>query len=311
MSNLIPIESVNPIILFTEKGLDDLLAQIEAETKTLEADVSSDKGRKEIKSMAYKVILSKGVIDRAGADLVAEWKEKAKVVDASRRKARIFLDDLSATVRKPLTEFEEAEAQRIAAEQLAVKIAADYDEAVAMNALIDRELEIARKEAEIKAKEEQALAEENSQQQAIAAAERQKAIEAQAAKKAQQEAAAAIERERERAAQAERDKAAAIEQAERNRVAALQQAERDKASAIEQERKRQAEQDAAREAARLRQEQEAAEIERKRQADVNHRRTVNNSALLALKQNGITEEIAKQVITLVFTNKIPGIRMVY
>jgi len=123
VNNLIPLESVNPIILFTEKGLDDLLAQIEAETKTLEPDVSSDKGRKEIKSMAYKVILSKGVIDRAGADLVAEWKEKSKAVDASRRKARTFLDDLSATVRKPLTEFEEAEAQRIAAEQLAVKIA--------------------------------------------------------------------------------------------------------------------------------------------------------------------------------------------
>jgi len=311
VNNLIPLESVNPIILFTEKGLDDLLQQIEAETKTLEPDVSSDKGRKEIKSMAYKVTLSKGVIDRAGADLVAEWKEKSKAVDASRRKARIFLDDLSATVRKPLTEYEEAEAQRIAAEQLAAKIAADYDEAVAMNILIDREIEIARKEAEIRAKEEQAQAEENSRQQAIAAAERQKAIEAQAAEKAQQEAAAAIQREKDRAAQAERDKAAAIEQAERNRVAALQQAERDKAAAIEQERKRQAEQDAAREAARLRQEQEAAEIERKRQADVNHRREVNNGALSALIKHGITEEVAKQVITLVFTNKIPGIRMVY
>jgi len=70
------LEEINALQVFTKDGIDPLLAQIKAEVENFEPDTSTAKGRAEIKSKAYKVILSKGVIDRAGADLVKGWKVK-------------------------------------------------------------------------------------------------------------------------------------------------------------------------------------------------------------------------------------------
>lgn len=82
-SSLIPVESVNGIELFTGAGkLDELLAKIRQETATIVPDVSTDKGRKEIASIAYKVARSKTVIDDAGKTLVGEWKTKSAAVRA-------------------------------------------------------------------------------------------------------------------------------------------------------------------------------------------------------------------------------------
>lgn len=134
MTGLIPIESVNPIALFTDKGIDELLAQIEAEVSTFVPDLSTAKSRNEIKSIAYKVTLSKGVIDRAGADLVADWKSKAKVVDSSRLKARKFLDDLAE--RERIASAERAENERIAAAERA-----ERDKQAAIDAERKRQVE--------------------------------------------------------------------------------------------------------------------------------------------------------------------------
>ena len=74
-------------------------------------------------------------MDSAGKKLVADWKEKAKKVDESRKIARDFLDNLRDEVRRPLTEWEEAEEKRIAEEKAR------------------EEFELAHEEAEIKADE--------------------------------------------------------------------------------------------------------------------------------------------------------------
>lgn len=103
---------VSALQVFTEKGMDPLLGKIEEQVRAFVPDLSTAKGRKEIASIAYKVAQSKTVLDNMGKDLTAEWKKKAKVVDAERKKMRERLDALKVEVRQPLTEFEEAEARR-------------------------------------------------------------------------------------------------------------------------------------------------------------------------------------------------------
>jgi hypothetical protein len=115
MKDLVPLENPNPSELFVSGGLDPLLAAIKKEAINQVHDVSTNKGRKAIASIANKVARSKTYIDAIGKDYVAEIKAKAKVIDQERKKSRDFLDDLKAQVRAPLTEWEEQEAKRVEA----------------------------------------------------------------------------------------------------------------------------------------------------------------------------------------------------
>ena len=113
---LIVVERLNPIEIFQNGGMDKILKEIESKVEGIVFDVSTEEGRKECASMAYKVARSKTLIDNMGKELVADWKKKAKVVDAERKKARDFLDPLKDRVREPLTEYE-AEQERIKKEE--------------------------------------------------------------------------------------------------------------------------------------------------------------------------------------------------
>ncbi len=100
-----------------ENGLDPYLQKIRAEIDSFVPDVSTRKGREAIASIAYKVARSKTALDGVGKDLVAELKEVPKKIDAERKRMRDLLDSWQAEVRKPLTEWEEAEAARVAAHE--------------------------------------------------------------------------------------------------------------------------------------------------------------------------------------------------
>lgn len=112
-TDLIVAEQINAVQLYDGKSLDPLLKRITEQVKSIVPDVSSAKGRKEIASLAYKVAQSKTALDNAGKDLVAGWKEQAKVVDNERKKMRDYLDKLKDEVREPLTRWEQAEQDRI------------------------------------------------------------------------------------------------------------------------------------------------------------------------------------------------------
>lgn len=114
-TELLPIESVNAVELFTGEKLDELLNKIAAHARSQAMDASTDKGRAEIKSLARKVASSKVAIDNAGKDLVADLKKQTGVIDAARKKARDTLDALRDEVRQPVDEWE-AEQDRIAEE---------------------------------------------------------------------------------------------------------------------------------------------------------------------------------------------------
>lgn len=108
------IETAKPLELFTNNGLDPIIAAIEKEVKAEVLDISTAEGRKRIASLAHKVAKSKTAIDEAGKKLTEDWKRQSKAVDAERRRAWDRLETLQKEIRAPLTEWEEAEKTRIA-----------------------------------------------------------------------------------------------------------------------------------------------------------------------------------------------------
>lgn len=196
---LLPIEHVNAVELFTGHKLDELLLQIRAETASIVPDTSTDAGRKAIASTAYKVARSKTAIDDAGKELVAGWKRQAAEVDAGRKKARDYLDDLKIEVRAPLDAWE-AEQARLEQE---ARIQREQAEA-------DRLAEIERREAELRQREEAIAAQERAAQER---AERER-IDAEQQEQARLEQARIDEQARQEAVQRVRDRVAQAERAE-------------------------------------------------------------------------------------------------
>lgn len=99
--------------LFVANGMDPILQAIHDECAKHKPDISTEKGRKAIASLAYKVARSKTKLDELGKDLVADKKAEIAIVDAERKRVRENLDALKDEVRRPLDEFEEREAKRI------------------------------------------------------------------------------------------------------------------------------------------------------------------------------------------------------
>lgn len=317
-TDLIPLESVNAREIFAGDKLDQLLERIRSEAASLVPDVTTDKGRKEIASTAYKVARSKTTIDEAGKELVGEWKRQAGEVDAARRKARDYLDNLRDEIRAPLTAWEE-EQDRIAREK------AEAEARAAAEAEAARIAEIERREAELREREEavrRAEEQERRRREAEEAEQRRKAAEEQmrqeAEERAQREAAEQVERERLARESAERAAAEAelrraresAEAAERERQAALR-AEQELQEAVRQaeECARQKAED--REQARLRQEEAERQAKAKRAADIAHRNAVNKAAIDTLVEIGVPEKNAVLAITAIASGGVPAVSITY
>lgn len=177
----------------------------------------------------------------------------------------------------------------------------------------DRDAQIAR-EAEERARRE---AEQRAQAEREAAARReqelldQAAAAQRAAEQAAREAEAQAERQRLQLEQQAEQARLAAEQAEANRFAAEQRAEQERQAAAKR-----AEQAAeqARADERRRADAAAAEIlcqQQAREADLEHKKQINRAALEAFIEGGMTEECAKQAITLIAQRKIPAISISY
>lgn len=105
----------NPAIVLADRAKrDDLFAHIKREIAAFEPDLSTATGRKEIKSLAYKITRTKTAIDDAGKKLNEQARAQINAVDAARREAREELTKLAESVRRPLSEWEAAEEQRVA-----------------------------------------------------------------------------------------------------------------------------------------------------------------------------------------------------
>ena len=307
ITDLVP-QTIDAVAVFTG-GLDDLLAGIRAKATETAADVTTAAGRKAIASTAYRVAQSKTFIDAAGKSLVEEAKKKTAAIDAERKRARDYLDALKDEVRRPLTEWEAAQAAvdaaiaEVAAAPRAVsglssaEIAAhavklktipasipaerrdEYARAVETALVTMRAMHADAVQREADAAE---LAKLRADAEAKAKADREEALRREGEERARQAAERAIA---DAAARAERQKAEAIE-AERRKVAA------EKAAAEAEERAR----------------REAADRLAKDEA---HRGDVNARAVAALVAAGVPWSAAEVAVLAVMDGKVPGMTMVY
>ena len=115
MSNEIAVlENTEIQLAFTSpNGIDILLEKVRKEAASEVPDLTTKKGRERIASLAYKVSKTKTLVDDYGKELVAEEKKRLALIDADRKKWRDECDKLRDEIRKPLTDWEQAESDRV------------------------------------------------------------------------------------------------------------------------------------------------------------------------------------------------------
>lgn len=106
-------QALVPTKVFAPGGVIALVERMETEIRAVRTDISTHKGRAEIKSLAYKIARSKTALDDMGKKLNEDARARISAVDADRRIVRERLGALAAEVRAPLTALEDAEKARI------------------------------------------------------------------------------------------------------------------------------------------------------------------------------------------------------
>lgn len=124
-TDLVAIQALKGEIIFAPGGIDKLIDQVAAEVRAFEGDISTKAGRQAIASFAYKVARSKTAIDALGKDLAANLKRQTTAIDNERRRAWDAIEALQAEARKPLTDWEEAEQQRVTDHENALELIAE------------------------------------------------------------------------------------------------------------------------------------------------------------------------------------------
>jgi len=344
---LVVIEPATAMAVFQNAAsVQEIIDQIRALTTSEVQDASTPKGRAEIKALVTKIQKSKTYLDGVGKALVDDLKDVPRKIDASRKLARDQLDALRDEIRQPLTEWEE-NAERIAAEKAAVDLArvariqriqddiaafkaaplamigksssviqqaisdlaepfaTDFDdkhpEAMeawsfarnSMQIFFDQQHQIeesARIERERVIAERAVHLEREAGEQRIIN-ERIAAQNAEAARVAAENRAVLAEQNAAAERVAAEARAAAELIASEKRIVDAAQAERDRIAALS---------DAANK-------EQAA-----RDTDKEHRKTVNNAAVIALVENaGIDIQAAKSIVMAIFKNQIPAIKITY
>lgn len=328
MQDLIPIENAQPSALFAPGGLDNLLAKIAEEARSLVPDTSTKKGRDAIASNAHKVARSKTYLEEIGKGYAAEIKELPKRVDAERKRVRNILQALQDEVRAPLTEWERAEAALQAEADALVHIilAKDLD---AMSS-DDLRLQISGLETLVVPSHftapQQAVVRNALGHQALAL---QKALSAATHREAEAAEAARIQAEIAEKAQLDREEkirqeaTRAAEQAVLARTARVQlEAEEAKAAAaraaaqhaqnIERTRRETEQRIAAENAAKAREADRQAQEERAARETAEAKKACHREALDALiDQTGMDHEEGKDIIRMIIQGLIPHVRFEY
>jgi colicin import membrane protein len=303
------VEETPGIVLLDAEKFDLFYDRVKAETDKLVADVSTSRGRDEIRAMASKVVKSKTAIDKARLALTAQWREQTKVCNDAGKEIEERLSGLAAQVRAPLTAWEDAEKLRVAECEAAIKFfkdsafvalgdtaesvrdrgmdvfAREIDEArfadqlddatEAKNAAIETLrtalTRLEKEEADVA--ELQRLRQENADREAREIAAQEAAAEAERVKQeaieAEQRKAQAAQEEADRVARAAED-AARIAREEAEQAARDQQVKRDRAA--------QAEIDAANERASQAERDRQAEIDRQAAVDAENARLAKVAA---------------------------------
>lgn len=345
------VEQTPVVVLTDETKRNEFYAHIQAEIDAFEPDISTDKGRKAIKSLAFKITRTKTAIDAAGKELNDEARQKINAVDAERRAVKEHFDALAKSVRAPLTEWEEAEEKRVEfidnmiAMFRSARIVEMGEDAASIRSrgaeiyqtVLDAEtfqerLDEAQREKDetvgvLKAAMDRAVVAE-----AEAAELARLRAENEAREQAEREKAEAdrIERERVEAERRAEDARADAEKAEAERVARAEQEAADRAriqaeeaaEAARAEERRQHDAELAAERTAREQAEREAQAERDRIAaedkaraareeDKAHRTKVKSAAKAALMTFGADEETARKIVIGMIAGEVPHVTLVF
>jgi colicin import membrane protein len=289
------------IEIFANGAADDFITKIKAEVDSFQKDISTEEGRKAIRSFCRKIGSAKLRVDELGQQLTEEEKKKIEVVNTERRRVKAIFEQMQAEFIKELEEFEEKQSARIATMESAVAliegmkdIPDDYtaeqikqrldslstDDKIDWQEFTERariaklkSTDVLQKAYEIKVKQEKEqaeLAEFRRQQAEREQKERDERIAAEAAEKARKDAEEAARIEAERIAKEEQEKQEKIERAKKEAEEKQRQEEERRLKAEQdakeaQERAEQAERD--RIAAEEKAEKDRKEAEERRQRE--------------------------------------------
>ena len=230
---IVALETVEPMELYTGDTLTAIIEEIEAKAREFVPDTSTAGGRKAIASEAHKVARSKTFIDAAGKGLGAELREKLGAINEQRRMAADRLDALKAEVRQPLTEWEVAEAARAERSRRIIDAIGSLDVRLSTTPWTPRDIRGLMGQLE-----SIEITEDMGDMEAEAHRKRDevRAILAAAMETAETREREAAELERLRAAEAERHEAQRKAQEERARKEREEQAKREEAERLEREK---------------------------------------------------------------------------
>lgn len=190
-------------------------ADLETKDAVQEFDHTTPEGEKALRSWVHRVRLHKGTIEKVRVATKAGALEFGHKVDDLARELTLSPQKIIDARMKPLDEIEDAKRKAAEAIVEAERLEKERIEAEEKAELERREAEVARKEAELKAKEDAADAEQRD----VERVEREEGIADEAADNARKEAEEKAERERLAAiaaAEAETDRLAEVE---RKRIA--------------------------------------------------------------------------------------------
>ncbi|MNM40736.1 hypothetical protein D3C81_515400 [compost metagenome] len=237
---LITIEQIseeNAPAIYVAGGLKQFIDLVKGEIEGEVPDLTTRKGRERIASLAAKVSKSKTAVEKPGRDYLRRLKEMPKVVEAELRDFVTKMDALRDETRRPLTEWEQAEAERVKGHEM--RMLGLRAEASDIGSLSSDELmsSIARVEAvPLDESWEEFAAEAGQAKDQVLAALRE-ALAAKQKYEAEQAELARLRREAEERAEQDRIRVAqeAAVELERQRVAQEQQAAREAAARREHE----------------------------------------------------------------------------
>jgi hypothetical protein len=343
--DLIVAETLKTEIFTIAGGIDSLLDRLERDVRAVRTDISTRDGRAAISSLAFKVSRSKTALDELGKNLVADWKARSALVDADRRRMRERLDALRDEVRKPLTEWEDAEKSRINCHEIAlsgIQALVRFDVLEPHPEDVQRRLDqfeemsksprewhefakranetctqvhaslIASLDAALRRNAERAeLARLRSEAEKQAQRERDERLQHEAAEAARKQAeAVAAEAARVTAAREAAERA----RINRERVAAEEARLKAEASVMQAEEnaRRDAETAVENERKRVADEQAAAAAEKaQREADERHRAAVHEVIAGDLMRRGLSKNNARVVVNMLATGEVPYVRIEY
>lgn len=329
---LVTIEPTTALAVFTDREkADAILARVKKIVAEFKGDVSTAKGRAEIASMAYKVARSKTYVEAERKKLADYHKELPKKIDATGKHFRDEFEKLQDEVRKPLTEWENAEKARVQGikdriAHINTPIPEDSSSEGIKHAIetIEKGLEIddtfdefkseaqAAKDATLarlyqmmgvalkRESEAAELARLREEQAKRDQADREAKIAKDAAEKATRDAEEKAAREKAESEARELRAKLAQEQAEREAQRAKDDAERKAREAVEAEKRR-----VEAEAARQREE------EAKREADKSNQFRVHSEAVDDLQAIGVEKAMAIEIVYAVRDGKIRNLSLKY